>query len=98
MAIAKYPPLKNVSHEKQIPGNWTSLYQPTRLPPPEFEKHLKAGDIHPDLERKDIAKWLPKKTHEQLPMRGAASALIMVPMGTISHRIGLHSINSPAFD
>lgn len=61
MKIGKYPPLRNVHHAEQLPPNWTHLHQLTRLSPPEFEKHLKAGDIHPDLDRKDIAKWILKK-------------------------------------
>jgi len=61
MLIAKYPPLQNRSISNGIPPHWDSLYQLTKLPPPEFEKHLKAGDIHADLKNKDIAKWMPKK-------------------------------------
>jgi len=42
-------------HASALPASWYSLYELQRLPEKLFEKAVKDGRIHPDMERKEIA-------------------------------------------
>jgi hypothetical protein len=55
MAIAKDQRL--VSHVKQLPASWGTLYQLTRLKDDQFNELLRDGVIRPDLERNEISKY-----------------------------------------
>lgn len=47
-----------VSHGRQLPAAWTTLYELTRLPDKTFDAKLKDGTINPRMERKHVAALL----------------------------------------
>lgn len=56
MAIADNSALSSdVLHAKHLPSDWTSLYQLSRIPEPELEKHIEAGRVQPNMSRADAA-------------------------------------------
>jgi N6-adenosine-specific RNA methylase IME4 len=55
MKIAADERLTNAAHAQLLPPSWMTLYELTKLPTPVFEAKLASGEIHPEMQRKDIA-------------------------------------------
>jgi len=52
--------LKSIaSHGKVLPPNWSVLYALTQVPQQHLISAIKDGDIHPDMQRKDVRALLP---------------------------------------
>jgi len=60
MAIASDNRLTKAEHVQYLPPSWGTLYQLTKLPDDTFEAAIKNEDIHPKMERKDVAALLGK--------------------------------------
>jgi hypothetical protein len=43
-----------------LPSSWSTLYELTRLPDADLERAFTEGRIHPDMQRADVQKLLPK--------------------------------------
>ena len=54
MAIARNPRLVNAKHVSLLPPHVGTLYELTKLTEDEFEAKLATGQIHPELERRDV--------------------------------------------
>jgi hypothetical protein len=64
-AIASHPVLSELSHGKVLPPNWSVLYALTQVPQADLISAIESGDIHPDMERKDVKALLPPPEPEQ---------------------------------
>src|SRR6266487_6483305 len=58
-SIASHPVLSELSHGKVLPPNWSVLYALTQVPQQHLISAIKDGDIHPDMQRKDVRALLP---------------------------------------
>jgi N6-adenosine-specific RNA methylase IME4 len=54
MKIGADPRLANANHASLLPPHWTTLYELTKLTDEQFEAKVAAGEIHPELERRDV--------------------------------------------
>ncbi len=54
--IAEDHRLSNVAHVKHLPPHWGTLYELTRLPDNVSHAKLADGTIHPEMQRKDVAR------------------------------------------
>jgi N6-adenosine-specific RNA methylase IME4 len=54
MAIARNPRLVNAKHISLLPPHVGTLYQLTKLSDQQFEAKLAAGDIHSEMERREL--------------------------------------------
>lgn len=50
MAIAEHPTFAELSTWKELPPNWTTLYELSRLDPPWLERAISNGRVHPELD------------------------------------------------
>jgi hypothetical protein len=64
-SIASHPVLSQLSHGKALPPNWSVLYALTQVPQARLISAIESGDIHPDMERKDVRALLPPPEPEQ---------------------------------
>jgi hypothetical protein len=64
-AIASHPVLSELSHGKVLPPNWSVLYALTQVPQADLISAIESGDIHPDMERKDVKALLPPPEPEE---------------------------------
>jgi hypothetical protein len=55
MKISRHPAISNTDHSRFLPPSWQTLYELARLDAPLLESAIAAGDIHPELERKQAA-------------------------------------------
>jgi len=55
MQIARHPVLAKAQHAALLPPAWYTLYELSKLVPPLLEAAIDAGDVHPELERKQAA-------------------------------------------
>jgi N6-adenosine-specific RNA methylase IME4 len=53
MAISRHGVLSNLAHAQDLPTAWTALYELSRLSERQLEVAMKAGNVHPDMERKE---------------------------------------------
>jgi hypothetical protein len=53
-SIASHPILSELSHGKALPPNWSVLYALTQVPQARLISAIESGDIHPDMERRDV--------------------------------------------
>lgn len=53
MAIARHPVLASPARSGQLPSSWGTLYELSRLESGALENAIAAGEVHPDMERKD---------------------------------------------
>ena len=53
MMTAKHPAISNPNHGSLLPSSWQTLAVLAQLPERQFLKQLKAGAIHPEMERSD---------------------------------------------
>jgi hypothetical protein len=51
MEIAAHPVLANPTHVPHLPPSWGTLYELSRMHPPDLTKAIEAGDVRPDTER-----------------------------------------------
>jgi N6-adenosine-specific RNA methylase IME4 len=56
MKIADHPRLSNCSIWNNLPPNWTTLYELSRLEVEEFDRLLDEGVIRPDMQAKEVNK------------------------------------------
>src|ERR1044071_495112 len=56
MIIAKDERLLDRAHGHVLPPSWRTLYELTKLPDDVLEKKLTDGTIHPEMQRKDVAR------------------------------------------
>jgi hypothetical protein len=65
-SIASHPILSELSHGKALPPNWSVLYALTQVPRARLLSAIENGDIHPDMQRKDVrALLLPSKQKQR---------------------------------
>ncbi|SRR6266487_5612972 len=53
-SIASHPVLSELSHGKVLPPNWSVLYALTQVPRARLISAINDGDIHPDMQRRDV--------------------------------------------
>jgi len=58
MAIARHPVLASQERSRQLPAAWGTLYELSRMEAPALINAIEAGEVHPDMERKDAANIL----------------------------------------
>jgi hypothetical protein len=46
--------LANANHATLLPTHWTTLYELTKLSDKQFEAKLSTGEIHPEMDRRDV--------------------------------------------
>jgi hypothetical protein len=68
-SIASHPVLSELSHGKALPPNWSVLYALTQVPQQRLISAIKDGDIHPDMERKDVKALLDPPSPSPEPER-----------------------------
>jgi hypothetical protein len=75
-SIASHPVLSQLSHGKALPPNWSVLYALTQVPQARLISAIESGDIHPDMERKDVKALLPapEQRDDDLPPNYEGSA------------------------
>jgi N6-adenosine-specific RNA methylase IME4 len=56
MKIAADERLTNAAHVQLLPPHWGTLYELTKLTDDDFEEKIRSGAIHPELERRDVAR------------------------------------------
>jgi hypothetical protein len=56
MAIARNPWLAKATHMSLLPPSWGTLYELSRLPSEVFSAKIEAGEIWPEMQRKDVAR------------------------------------------
>jgi hypothetical protein len=54
MAIAENSALQNTKHASYLPGDWTAIYELSRLPAPELTRIIEAGEVHPEMNRTEV--------------------------------------------
>jgi hypothetical protein len=54
MKIAADERLANPAHVQHLPPHWGTLYELTKLSDQVFDAKLKSGEIHPEMERRDV--------------------------------------------
>lgn len=68
-----------VSHGKQLPPSWTTLYELAQVPAEQLEEAIGSGAVRPDMERADAAKlaarFLNKPPARITPPTAAAPAV-----------------------
>lgn len=87
MAIAQDSRLSNGTHASHLPPSWYTLYELTKLPDEQFEAKLANGEIHPEMQRKDVAginRKLSKAADEArvlslVPVAGKFRTLVIDP-------------------
>jgi len=55
MAVSRNPVLANTNHGSYLPASWRTLYELSRLPDAKLTAAIEAGNVSPDMERKDVA-------------------------------------------
>lgn len=55
MLISQHPAIANPNHSLDLPPSWQTLYELRALDAPLLESAIAAGDVHPELERKQAA-------------------------------------------
>jgi N6-adenosine-specific RNA methylase IME4 len=67
MAIAADPRLANGAHGQHLPQSWRTLYELTKLSDETFDAKLSAGEIHPEMLRRHVARenWLSAKARDE---------------------------------
>jgi hypothetical protein len=75
-SIASHPVLSQLSHGKALPPNWSVLYALTQVRQARLISAIESGDIHPDMERKDVRALLPapEQRDDDLPPNYEGSA------------------------
>jgi hypothetical protein len=61
MAIASHKVLSDVAHVRHLPPSWGTLDALTKVPQTKLIAAIKRGDVHPGMERKDVAELLPAR-------------------------------------
>ena len=56
MKIASGERISNAAHGPHLPTSWRTLYELTKLPDDKFAAKLASGEIHPEMQRKDVAR------------------------------------------
>ena len=51
MKIARNTAIKNSEHARNLPSDWTAIYEISRLPPTKITKLIEDGSIRPDMGR-----------------------------------------------
>jgi hypothetical protein len=71
MAIAEHPVLSNPSHGSDLPASWRTLAELSLVKPKRLLAELRAGRVHPELERKQAtelaARLAAKSTAKAAP-------------------------------
>ena len=57
MAISTDSRFLNRTHVSVLPSHWGTLYELTRLDDETFNRAIDAGEIHPEMERKDAVNF-----------------------------------------
>ena len=57
MAIAGHQFLANVTHVQHLPASWGTLYELTKLPEPFLKARIEAGELTPELTRREATMW-----------------------------------------
>jgi len=79
MAVATHPVLVNTSIHSQLPPAYNTLYQLSRLKPPELERALEDGTITPKLKVNDALQLATRAKHarERAEGRGPFAPVIV---------------------
>jgi hypothetical protein len=56
MKIATHSVLSNAAHVPNLPPTWGTLYELTKVARPRLLEAIKRGEIHPDMQRRDVSK------------------------------------------
>lgn len=64
MLLAKHPAISNTAHAPYLPPSWVTLYELSKLDESDFESALSGGLIHPEMQRKDVAKLRDDSSRE----------------------------------
>ena len=67
MAIAGNEALANRTHVSYLPSDWGAIYELSRLPAPQLIEIIEAGDVTPDMSRKEVVAVVKKARAPQDP-------------------------------
>ena len=87
MKIAGDERLTNTAHVQLLPPAWGTLYEITKLPDEVFYAKIEDGSIHPEMQRKDVARVTRKLSQQRdeervmslVPVAGKHKTLIIDP-------------------
>lgn len=82
MAVAGHAGLSNAKHVSLLPPSWGTLYQLSRLEPPALEAAIEAGEVRPDMERKDAMQLVARYRIEAGELARAEPSAPAVITGT----------------
>lgn len=78
MEVSRHPAISNGTHVFQLPPSWGTLYELSRLDPPQLEQAIADGEVTPTLERKAakalVARYRIDGAPVSAPPTSAASA------------------------
>jgi hypothetical protein len=81
MAIALHPVLSHGSHVNHLPAAWSTLYQLSLIDQATLVRLIKAGDVHPAIEREDV-----ERLRQRLDL-GSEMAVIPPPKRKIENAL-----------
>jgi DNA methylase/Protein of unknown function (DUF3102) len=81
MKIARHAVLANSDHGQNLPPSWQTLYELSRLTPPQLEHAIEIGEVHPKLERSEAKELVRRYREAELEdyAEAAAAALSREP-------------------
>jgi len=85
MIIARDQRLSNPAHGQLFPPSWRTLYELTKLPDEEFEAKIADGSIHPEMQRKDVAR--ETRRARQGRRRAVAELAAATDTGSARHQL-----------
>jgi N6-adenosine-specific RNA methylase IME4 len=85
MRIAADERLSNPAHVQHLPPHWGTLYELTKLPDDEFAAKLKSGEIHPEMERRElvVAAKRERRTEREIELAAFQAALPQKRLGVV---------------
>ena len=85
MRIAADERLSNPAHVQHLPPHWGTLYELTKLPDDEFAAKLKSGEIHPEMERRElvVAAKRERRAEREIELAAFQAALPQKRFGVV---------------
>jgi hypothetical protein len=74
MQIARHAVLANSQFTGNLPPSWSTLYELVPIPPPQLERAIEAGEVHPELKQSEARDLRRRFREEQLDSYATATA------------------------
>lgn len=73
IAIYENPALREISHAKPLPADWTTLYSLSRIPAPTLRRLIEGGKVTAATTRAEVAKLLPTHKPQSAPIAAVSA-------------------------